>query len=419
MNRDELKGQAEEALAEARGIAAKAESAGRDFTAEERDAVKAALDLAKTAKAQLAVLDGDDQARRELSDIERALAAGQVSGGTKSGSIGERVVRELTPYIDSLRLTAGGEIPQKARIHSPAVGFGMKDIITGSENDRAGAFINPDYRGLVDEGTWRRPLTIRNLVTQSQTNSDSIHFVRQLTPTSNATIVPEATGTSAGTGLGDVSGEKPESDMTWETDTASVVTLAHWLPITRRALADAAQVRSYVDSFLRYGLDELLEDQMLNGNGSGENFDGILHVSGTQSQAWSGDIFETVRKARTKARVIGRARNLTVLLAPEDEEMIDLQQDGYGRFYGNGPFSTGPSTLWGMPVVVSEAITKGTAIVGDFSWATLWDRQAAAIMVSDSHADFFVRNLVAILAEMRAGFTVVRPSAFVVVDTAA
>jgi len=39
--------------------------------------------------------------------------------------------------------------------------------------------------------------------------------------------------------------------------------------------------------------------------------------------------------------------------------------------------------------------------------------------VSDSHSDFFVRNLVAILGELRAAFAVIRPSAFVEVDLTA
>jgi hypothetical protein len=33
-------------------------------------------------------------------------------------------------------------------------------------------------------------------------------------------------------------------------------------------------------------------------------------------------------------------------------------------------------------------------------------------MASDSHADFFIRNLVAILGELRAAFGVLRPAAF-------
>ena len=37
-------------------------------------------------------------------------------------------------------------------------------------------------------------------------------------------------------------------------------------------------------------------------------------------------------------------------------------------------------------------------------------------MATDSHSDFFVKNLIAILAEMRAAFGVIRPAAFVTID---
>ena len=76
-------------------------------------------------------------------------------------------------------------------------------------------------------------------------------------------------------------------------------------------------------------------------------------------------------------------------------------------------------TLWGLPRVECEAVPAGTGIVGNFRMAVLWDREASSIMASDSHADFFIRNLVAILAEMRAAFGIIRPSAFVVIDLTA
>jgi hypothetical protein len=49
----------------------------------------------------------------------------------------------------------------------------------------------------------------------------------------------------------------------------------------------------------------------------------------------------------------------------------------------------------------------------------LWDREQASITISDSHANFFIRNMVAILAEMRAAFGVIQPNAFVEIDLTA
>ena len=52
-------------------------------------------------------------------------------------------------------------------------------------------------------------------------------------------------------------------------------------------------------------------------------------------------------------------------------------------------------------------------MVADFRKAVMWDREATQVYVTDSHSDFFTRNILVFLAEMRAAFGVLRPSAFV------
>jgi HK97 family phage major capsid protein len=101
---------------------------------------------------------------------------------------------------------------------------------------------------------------------------------------------------------------------------------------------------------------------------------------------------------------------------PEDFESLDLTKDAQERYYYGGPLSEGQRTLWGVPIVESETVTAGQAILGEWSKAVMWDRERATLQVSDSHADFFIRNMVAFLAEMRAAFGVIRPSAFCVVE---
>ena len=103
------------------------------------------------------------------------------------------------------------------------------------------------------------------------------------------------------------------------------------------------------------------------------------------------------------------------MLSPTDVETVDLARENgaTGKFLGAGPWALGPRTMWGVPILESEAIAAGTALVGDFSKAVLWDREQTSVTLSNSHADFFVRNLVAILAEERVAFGVTRPAAFV------
>ena len=70
------------------------------------------------------------------------------------------------------------------------------------------------------------------------------------------------------------------------------------------------------------------------------------------------------------------------------------------------------NTLWGLKVVVTDAMAENTALVGDFRYAMRWAREGVSISISDSHDNFFIRNMLAILAERRDAFGVLDVQAF-------
>jgi HK97 family phage major capsid protein len=440
MDRTALLEEKNTSLKAARDIAAKAEDENRSFTAEERGQVTAYMEKAKAAHNSILELDGDAKMLEDLNALGRPIGELAKSGGITldqgPASLGERFTKapEFVDWLKSVAGSAGVISDGMKGFRSPAYEFGglkglrgQKAVVTGLSDTSAGAVVQNQWLGLQDLGTFQRPLTVRQLVTNGTTQSDAVEYARVTGFTNAAAPVAEATtaaGATAPEAAGALvlpagSGVKPESSMVLEKVITNVKTIAHWIPATKRALSDASQIRTLIDNFLEYGLEEELEDQIITGDGTGENFEGILDVSGTQAQAWDTSIFVTARKAKRKVRTVGRATASAYLLNPEDNERIDLALDGNQRFYGNGPFGIGPDVLWGLPRVESEAVPVGTGIVGDFRQAVLWDREQSGIQVSDSHADFFIRNLVAILAEMRAAFGILRPKAFVIMDLTA
>lgn len=405
------------------------EDGGRALSAEEKQTVIDSNKKIEDLEHQAKDLHEQNQLRGQADGRSRQLR--QPAGGLGAGGYGEEKARKDSPrlsnpgnvVLDDAEFKAwldesfgGGKFSSRQFGSSPRVAIpgGMKTLVTGLSDTQGGALI-PTYQQYPQmvQGTYARPLTIRDLVTNGTTNADAIEFPIEGTPTNNAAPVAEATATSGS------SGAKPESALALSKGTTTVKTIAHWVPATRRALADAGMLRMYIDTFLRYGLDEELEDQMLTGSGSGENFTGILNTSGIQTQAWSTNILTTTRKARTKVRVTGRATPTAYVMHPNDWETIDLLQDNEGRYYYGGPSILGMPRLWGLPVVESEGMTEGYSVCADWRRAVLMDREQTQILVSDSHSDFFVRNLVAILAELRAAFFVIRPAAFVSIDLTA
>lgn len=418
-----------EHLKAAGAIADAAVTEDRDLTEDERAKVTEHMGKAQALKKSAA--DADELAK-ELADLNEGLGlapeqpqqkAADFTAPTRGDSIGTAFTK--SPEFDALmKSVPSGRFSEKSRVQSAP--FGVKSLITGVADSSAGALLMPQQLGLLDP-SYARPLTVRDLFTQGTTGTDQIEYVRLLSTTNNAAPVPEAT--SAGViGAGDpvvttvAAGVKPESGFTLEKLTTNVKTIAHWIPATKRSLSDAAQVKTLIDTFLRYGLEEEFEDQLIGGDGVGENFLGINATSGIQDQAaptGAEDVFTVTRRARRKVRIGGRATPTAYVLNPIDWENIELMRNADGNFYGAGPFAMTPNTLWGLPVVESEAVAAGTGWVADWKMGIVWDREQASIQVTDSHADFFVRNLVAILAEMRAAFALLRPAAFVRIDLAA
>lgn len=278
----------------------------------------------------------------------------------------------------------------------------MSALITGVSDTSGGAFITNDRVGYVPQP--RRMLKVLDLITLGETDSDTVEYARQTTFTNVAAETAEATTTS--------DGAKPEATIAFEKVTAAVKTIAHWVPATRRALSDVAQLRTLIDSQLRYGLDLRLENQVVAGDGVGENITGILNTSGILTQAKGTDTeVDAIHKAITQIR-LGFLEPNGVALHPNDWQSIRLSKDADGNYLYGPPALAGTEQVWGLPVAVTPAETENTALVGDFRQATLWLREAAQVLASDSHSDFFIRNLIVVLAEMRAAFGVLLPASF-------
>jgi HK97 family phage major capsid protein len=59
-----------------------------------------------------------------------------------------------------------------------------------------------------------------------------------------------------------------------------VRTIAAWIAASRASLEDTPQLESIINTYLLYQLGHQLEWQVVNGNGTGANFTGILNTSG-------------------------------------------------------------------------------------------------------------------------------------------
>jgi HK97 family phage major capsid protein len=349
---------------------------------------------------------------------ESAMNAAAREFGFKS--IGEMFVN--SPEFKSLRGGANGAnmvTPWQAQ--TSLTGYGVKDVYSALPSGNPGAFGTIQRDPIVTPPT--RTKRVRDLFPTRTTTAAVIEYFRQLGFTSagggtnNASSVAERSGNAFGA--------KPQSGMVFVGEQAPVRTLAHWEAAHRNVLADEPQLRSIIDNELMYGLRLLEDDQILNGDGTGENLQGVLATQGIQEYDWSEGAATPVPD--TKADALLRAATLSflsyyeptgIVMHPNDWEDIELTKDLNGQYLVAVSIAMGGEPkLWRIPVIDTPAIAEGTALVGAFgTGAQLYDREQASIRISEQHADFFVRNAIVVLAEQRLALAVKRPEAFVKVS---
>ncbi len=296
------------------------------------------------------------------------------------------------------------------------------DIVSGTVDGTSGngpgsALLTPQFLpGVL--GLPQQPLTIRDLFSQATTTSDTLSFARQNSFDNGAAAVQEAASDGTPTGA------KPQSSIGWTRQTTPIETIATWMAATRKQLSDEGQTRSLIDNQGRLMIRLEEEDQLLNGDGTSPNISGLLDQGTLQTLDLSlaaGDRanLDGVRTAKRLVRTgPARAAADAVVVNPVDSEEFDLMVDNEGRYRAGDPFGNGVEAppIWRLRRVESEAVDEGTAIVGAFrQGGTVYEREGLVTYTSDSHADFFIRNLIAILFEERLGLAVFFPTAFVVI----
>lgn len=282
----------------------------------------------------------------------------------------------------------------------------LKATITSLTTDAAGsagAAVAPmRLTGIVTPP--QRPLTVRDLLMQGTTDSNAITYVREKLFTNNA-----AAQASEGA-------KKAQSDLQLEEITVGVKTLAHYVKASRQILDDAAMLESYINGRLAYGLKLVEDKQLLNGDGSSGGLQGLSQVAqafADKATLKNYTIIDQLRLAQLQVALADYPASGFVL-NPVDWAKIELEKDGQGRHIIGNPQSLAQPTLWGIPVVQTQAITAGDFLTGAFNMgAQIFDRQQLGVAVSTENEDDFVKNLVTILCEERLALAIYRPEAFV------
>jgi hypothetical protein len=425
------------------GVSSEFQIEGKNVTVTEDQANKYRNALAEAEKIRgvLEPLERGTELKSWADGLDSGSVSTQVAAGMaeamRAAGMEEKSLGELFTASEEFKALQGGanglNMPSAFQLETTDLGgFGMgrKAVFTG---------LSPTFTNLGFGRSQRDPMVpraqrvmrVRDLFPVAQTDANLIEFFRiigfganRLDLTSGARTVREraaADGVSAPTGTAtDTFGLKPKSNLKFESAQAPVRLIAHYEVAHRNVLADEPQLQSTINNELLYGLRLEEDKQILTGDGTGENLLGVLNTPNiqtyTQGAGAAGESkADAMRRAATKA-ILAYYPPSGYVLHPYDWEDVELTKaTGDGQYVMATNVAVGAEArAWRQPVVESPAMPEGTFLTGAWGLgAQLYDRAQASIRIADQHADFFIRNAVAILAEMRLALAVKRPESFV------
>lgn len=373
---DAVKGLAEEALGKA--------EAGE----------KLAGDFKTKADEALVQMNG---IKAKLTQLEQQLDRGGEQAGEERKSIGQRFVES-----DEFKGFEQGGFGRNAKARVE-----MKATLTLATTDTAGAVgagaVVTRLPGV--QALPQRRMTVRDLLAPGRMDGNTIEYVQETGFTNAA--APVAEGAS-----------KPQSDIKLAEKTTTAKVIAHHMKVSRQALSDVSQLQSMIDQRLRFGLAFAEENQLLNGNGTGQNLSGLILNSTGYAAAFTPAAETVIDKMRLAMLQAALAEYPATghVMHPIDWARVELVKDANEAYVIGNPQGTVQPTLWGLPVVATQAIGVDKFLTGAFQLgAQIFDRWDASVETGYENDDF-TKNLVTVLAEERLALAVYRPEAFIYGD---
>lgn len=366
--------------------------------------VKSVLDSISTGFSDLQKAYNDLQRQTDAIDSKLADRVRAHPGGASGGGGARLLTKSIVEDPDMQRFLRTGRrgrvgivLPpgslQSKAITSDSLGLTSSGVL---QSDRAVSGIVP--------GAERR-LFLRDVLPVARTEAALINYVRESGFSNGAS--PQIEGNVKG-----------ESGITFAARDERIRTIAHWLAVSKQAFDDLPVLGAYLNRKLLYGLRLEEDKQILHGDGTGENLNGLMHSATAfntsllpASAGWSK--LDVLRRAALQVELADEVAVGFYVLSPSDWADMETGKDKDGNYILGAPSRSTPATIWGRPAVISTAMPSGQFLAGSASSALLVDRQDATVEVSSEHSDYFVKNMLAVRAEERLALLNLRPAAFV------
>ncbi|CAB4136406.1 major_cap_HK97, phage major capsid protein, HK97 family [uncultured Caudovirales phage] len=357
---------------------------GDKIDAMKNDSVSKAELLEIMSKVQALETAGNDMTQQKANVEEIALRVLELE--TKG------VPSQVKENLNSLLAEKSAELSAMKDKSGASVQITLKAVGTMTEGVSLTGEIPQGERETGITRIVRRNPFVLQLVNVGSIMSNLWQWVEQKNPEGGAGMTAEGV-------------KKSQADFELVLAEASVKKVTAFIKVTKEMLDDIALLRSEIDQELTELINLKMDDQLLNGDGSGANLVGILE----NATPWAGGSFIGAIPSPTKWDVLRTAINQVrvnlfepnyIVMHPTDVTAMELSKDSTGQ-YIMPPFASVDGTIVsGIRVVANTGVTIDKFLVGDFTKSGVRFKEGLTINVGYENDDF-TKNLVTILAEAR------------------
>jgi HK97 family phage major capsid protein len=374
------------------------------------------------SEAILKALDQVEAKLKAMSDKAdgEAVTVGKISSDTKTAidaigiqqrELADRLLnieQKATAQPESKEVSSWGEQFIKSAHYGAFAGGNLNKLRVEVKNTLVGSDTNvAPQRNAGIVGGAVLPFSMEALLPSTTTSSNAIEFTKEASFTNSAAEVVEGTGLKA------------ESALTWSLVNMPVSTVAHWIKISKQLAADAPALAAYVNTRMRYGVNQKVDTQLVVGDGVAPNISGT-YDTGNYTAHGIGDAalgatfkkFVLIRKVIAACYAAGYPAD-AIVLNPADWATMEIELMTTAA--GQTLFSVsegGTPRLFGLPVIQAIGMAADTFQVGRFSEAyMIYNREGTVVEMSDSDGDNFRYNLLTLRAERRLALATEKPAA--------
>lgn len=368
----------------------------------------------------------EDEATEEVEKMLKKAAA-QVKRGAEA-ALGDSQVKALEAVTDLFKgIEAGAkkhtkvvDVQEKASFDVESVKAGLTDLYKKSRNAFSFSIKSKKDLDYLAKTTSEGDSLTGDVIEPQRVAEITRDPVRQVFIESIADVTPNMTSdnlsyvevvTESGAPLPTAElAQIPEKDFIFQEFKAPLKKITVMNKHSVEILQDAPQLVSAIKGWLNEDVNIVTDQQLINGNGMGDNLPGIFTVAsvldgaevGTKRVAFA-NLADVLRLAITKVAVYGKGKYIAnyALLNPADADELDLTKDENGQ-YLLPPFKSADGTvIKGARIIENVGIPAGKFLVGDFRKLHIGTKGGVEIEMTNSDKDDFGKDILSVKLRRR------------------